>query len=197
MLKGEDNLQFNGAPPFYSEPFTVFPCSAVGPQSIMYHSRVYRVRHSPFTASPGLHRLSCNPVSSTPPNPATAFNPATGGQFLPFGGGGIFFVNPHLHTPYTYQYNLSVQHELAKSLITEVNYVGSSSKGLTSLQDVTRSILSTVNGANPTRLLNENQNPALTTFCLGFRRGLPIVLSPTHCSSPMSASPISTAWKLP
>src|SRR5271166_639775 len=31
VLKGEDNLQFNGAPPFYSEPFTVFPCVPPAP----------------------------------------------------------------------------------------------------------------------------------------------------------------------
>jgi hypothetical protein len=74
-------------------------------------------------------------------------------------------VNPHLHTPYTYQYNLSVQRELARNLIVEANYVGSSSKGLTSLQDINPFDLSTVSGPNPARLLNETQNAALTTYC--------------------------------
>ena len=168
VLKGEDNLQFNGAPPFYSAPFTVFPClpSALNPSCT---TPAFTASGTPFYSQPWTSTgFSSNPFPSTPPNPATAYNPATGGQFLPFGGGGIYFVSPHLHTPYTYQYNLSVQHELAKSLITEVNYVGSSSKGLTALQDVDPFILSTVNGPNPTRLLNQNQNPALTTFCQGF-----------------------------
>jgi hypothetical protein len=56
-------------------------------------------------------------------------------NILPFGGGSLFFVDPHLKTPYTYQYNLSVQREVAHNTVLEVNYLGSSSHGLTGLQD--------------------------------------------------------------
>jgi hypothetical protein len=167
VLKGEDNLQFNGAPPFYSEPFAVFPCL---PPSTTPTTPPTPCANPPQTTALAFYSqpwtsagFSSNPFPSTPPDPATAFNPATGGQFLPFGGGAIYFVNPHLYTPYTYQYNLSVQNEIARNLIVEANYVGSSSKGLTSLQDVSPFIL----GTN-TRLLNQNQSPAMTTFCTSF-----------------------------
>jgi hypothetical protein len=154
VLKGEDNLQFNGAPPFYSEPSAGYPClaSANNPTCAT----------APYTSS-GLGFYSSpwgvgvtNPFPSTPPNPQTAFNPATG-DFLPFGGfeSALYFVNPHIHTPYTYQYNLSLQRELAKNLVAEVNYVGSSAKGLTALQDIDPFDLSTLS-TNPTRILNEN-----------------------------------------
>jgi hypothetical protein len=111
-----------------------------------------------------------NPFPSTPPTANSAFNVATGNS-LPFGGGGIYFVNPHLHTPYTYQYNVSVQRELARNLTAEVSYVGSSSKGLTSLIDVNPFILSTSNSSNPTRVLNLNQNASLATYCASFANG--------------------------
>jgi hypothetical protein len=154
VLKGEDNLQFNGAPPFYSEPSAGYPClaSANDPSCTT----------APYTSS-GLGFYSSpwgvgvpNPFPSGPPDPSTAFNPATG-DFLPFGGfeSALYFVDPHIHTPYTYQYNFSLQHELAKNLVAEVNYVGSSAKGLTALQDIDPFDLSTLS-TNPTRILNEN-----------------------------------------
>ena len=172
VLKGEDNLQFNGAPPFYSEPFVTYPCLQPSPalgfclpgtpiqpastsSGLPFYSAPWATSTTPFAN---------NPFPSQPPNPATAFSTATG-DFLPFGGGSIFFVNPHLRTPYGYQYNLSIQQQLASSLIFELNYVGSSSKGLTSLEDVNPFDLSTINGANPARILNENQSAALTNFC--------------------------------
>jgi outer membrane receptor protein involved in Fe transport len=171
VLKGEDNLQFNGAPPFYSEPFVTFPCT---PSAL--NADCPTPANSPFNAALPFYSnpwatsttpIVPNPFPSQPPNPATAFSTATG-DFLPFGGGSIFFVEPHLHTPYDYQYNLSVQQAVAKTTVFELNYVGSSSKGLTSLVDVNPFDLSTVVGpnANPTRILNENQNAALTAFCL-------------------------------
>jgi len=167
VLKGEDNLQFNGAPPFYSEPFV--PYGPLGP---------YTTSGAPYYSQPWTSGgLPGNPFPSTPPTASSAFNVATGNS-LPFGGGGIYFVDAHLHTPYTYQYNLSVQHEFAKSLTAEVNYVGSSSKGLTSLEDVNPFIFSTLN-TTPTRRLNANQNAALTSFC-------------ANLGGP-SACPISTA----
>ena len=103
-------------------------------------SGVYLVRHALLRrALAELHHPVFDESLSIPPaNPANAFNPcASDGyncpfyNFLPAAGGSLYFVNPHLHTPYTYQYNLSLQHELARSLIAEVNYVGSSAKGLT------------------------------------------------------------------
>jgi hypothetical protein len=166
VLKGEDNLQFNGAPPFYSEPFVDFPCLQPSPGCT---SPAFTTSGTPYYSAPWANSITPfqnNPFPSAAPNPATAFNPATG-DFLPFGGGSVFFVNPHLHTPYTYQYNLSLQNQVAKGLTAEVNYVGSSAKGLTSLEDTNPFILSTVNGPNPTRILNVKQNSAITAYCAG------------------------------
>jgi len=171
VLKGEDNLQFNGAPPFYSEPYVAYPClqPSIDPNTLLpCTTPAYTSSALPFYSAPwatSTTPLPANPFPSTPPSPATAFNTAGNTPFLPFGGGGIYFVNPHLHTPYTYQYNLSVQHQLANNLMAEANYVGSSSKGLTSLEDVNPFDLSTINGSNPARLLNENQNTTVTNYC--------------------------------
>ena len=171
VLKGEDNLQFNGAPPFYSEPYVTFPCISTGSGEACPTSggnTPYTSSGMPFYSAPWANSttpLPANPFPSQPPNPATAFNTTDNSPFLPFGGGGIYFVNPHLHTPYTYQYNLSVQHQLANNLIAEVSYVGSSSKGLTTLEDINPFILSTVTGSNPTRVLNQNQNATLSGYC--------------------------------
>jgi len=173
VLKGEDNLQFNGAPPFYSEPYVAFPClasladptctSAPYMSATPFYSAPWANSDTPFTS---------NPFPSKLPNPATAFNTcaSTGYtcpyyNFLPAAGGSIYFVNSHLYTPYIYQYNLSVQHELASNLIAEANYVGSSSKGLTSLIDINPFDLSTISGPNPARILNEHQNANITAYC--------------------------------
>lgn len=83
----------------------------------------------------------------------------------------MYFVNPHLHTPYTYQYNLGLQHELARNLVAEANYVGSNSIGLTTLVDINPFDLTTVSGPNPTRILNAKQNSALTAYCLANAAG--------------------------
>jgi hypothetical protein len=165
VLKGEDNLQFNGAPPFYAEPSAGYPCLPSGLNPVCPTSTPGNV---PFNSALGFYASPWgvgvpNPFPSGPADPQTAFNPATG-DFLPFGGfeSALFFVNPHIHTPYTYQYNFSLQHELARNLVAEVNYVGSSAKGLTALQDVDPFDLSTLS-TNPTRILNENST-IQTTF---------------------------------
>jgi hypothetical protein len=151
ILKGEDNLQFNGAPPFYSETGPFY--SPVGPGqvgTIPYFSQ-------PWTSG----GFAQSPFPSVPPTASTDFVNA---GFLPLDlSGGIFFVDPHLHTPYSYQYNLSVERELARNLMLELNYVGSSSKGLTALLDINPMILG---AATPTRVLNVNQpNAAISGFC--------------------------------
>jgi Carboxypeptidase regulatory-like domain len=176
VLKGEDNLQFNGAPPFYSEPYVTFPCipsaanaDCPSPANTPYNSPL------PFFSAPWANSttpFTSNPFPSAPPNPANAFNTcASSGytcpfyNFLPAAGGAVYFVKPHLDTPYTYQYNFSIQREMARNLVAEVNYVGSSSKGLTSLEDINPFDLSTISGPNPARILNENQSAAMTAYC--------------------------------
>ncbi len=56
--------------------------------------------------------------------------------YLPVGGGGVYFVDPHLRTPYVFQYNVSIQQQLGTGLVLEAGYVGSDSHKLTELVDV-------------------------------------------------------------
>ncbi len=171
VLKGEDNLQFNGAPPFYAEAAPSYPCFS-NPNTLancpsnfpVFNS--FATSGSPIYGSPwaSAYPALSNPFPSMPSNPATAFNTCAGtgyvcpySNFLPFGGyeSSLYFVDPHIHTPYTYQYNLSLQHEIQPNLIMELNYVGSSAKGLTALKDINPFDLNSLS-TNPTRILNEN-----------------------------------------
>ena len=132
VLKGEDNLQFNGQPPFFGGLGLNFDPTTVA------QNAPFPFFTDPFNnASP----VTPNPFPSKPPASNVDFL-ASG--FLPFNSSGIvFIVDPHLRTPYTYQYNLSLQHEVAPNTVLEVNYVGSSSHGLTSLIDINPFILGT------------------------------------------------------
>jgi hypothetical protein len=92
-----------------------------------------------------------NPFPSKAPPSNLDFNAA---GFIPFGGGGVFFVNPHLRTPYVWQYNLTVQHELVRNLGLELGYVGSQGRKLTTLVDANPFDPSTL-ATTPHRVLNE------------------------------------------
>jgi hypothetical protein len=86
-----------------------------------------------------------NTFPSKPPASNIDFTP-----FLPINStGAIFLDDPHLRTPYVYQYNLSLQRNLIADTVLEVNYVGSTGRGLTSLRDIDPTVLGTTN-----RLLN-------------------------------------------
>lgn len=134
VLKGEDNLQFNGQPPFFASAGLVFDTVPGGQTSnIAYLS-------DPF-GSAG----ATNPFPSKTPPSDLDFGAA---GFLPINSGGsVYLVDPHLRTPYTYQYNLSVQHEVAPNTVLELSYVGSSSHGLTTLVDVNPFVLGTTDRA--------------------------------------------------
>ncbi len=129
VLKAEDNLQYNGQAPFFGFASLSFNSLSANPTS---ETGYYT---DPFgsTGQP-------NTFPSKPPAKNINFD-ASG--FLPFGGGGVYFVDPHLRTPYIYQYNLSLQQELAHNLVAEVAYVGSDSHKLTGLIDSNPFILGT------------------------------------------------------
>ncbi len=121
VLKGEDNLQFNGSPPFYAEPNLYFnppTGTETGPSG--YLSNPFATNN---TGTP-------NGFPSTPPTSTVNY-----AQFEPFSG-AIFLVDPHLKTPYVYQYNLSLQQQLVSNMVLELGYVGYDAHGLTSLVDV-------------------------------------------------------------
>lgn len=131
ILKGEDNLQFNGQPPFFSAVGFSYPDATVG---------AYACPNSAGTSGTGFlcdpfgSTGFTNPFPSTPPSQNLDFVAA---GFIPINGGqSVYTVDPHLRTPYTYQYNLSVERELARGTLLDLAYVGSSSHKLTSLQDI-------------------------------------------------------------
>ena len=73
-----------------------------------------------------------NTFPSKPPASNIDFTP-----FLPINStGAIYLDDPHLRTPYVYQYNLSLQRNLFADMVLETNYVGSTGRGLTSLKDI-------------------------------------------------------------
>jgi len=135
VLKGEDNLQFNGQAPFFGYVDMFFPSLPGNPTS-----------DPGYLTQPFVAAGATNPFPSKPPASNIDFG-ATG--FLPFGGGGVYFVDPHLRTPYTYQFNLSIQRDLTRGLTLETSYVGSVTHKQTALVDENPFIL----GTN-TRLLN-------------------------------------------
>ncbi|MFY9979662.1 MAG: carboxypeptidase regulatory-like domain-containing protein [Candidatus Sulfotelmatobacter sp.] len=134
ILKGEDNLQFNGQAPFVGSTALFFNTVGPGSGALNYMNQPYVAAGVP------------NPFPSRPPAPDVSFLP-----FVPINAGGsVYFVDPHLRTPYVYQYNLSLQHNLIADTVLETNYVGSSSHGLTSLRDINPMILGTT-----TRVLDQ------------------------------------------
>lgn len=127
ILKAEDNLQFNGQAPFYGFA-DVFPAGATA-------GATGTGLQDPYGASGAI-----NPFPSKPPSKTLNFNDA---GYLPFGGNGVFFVDPHLRTPYTYQYNLSIQQQLPFNTFLELAYIGYDAHKLTGLVDVNPFVLGT------------------------------------------------------
>ena len=141
ILKGEDNLQFNGEVPFYAEPGLYFNTVADQTGPLTYMSQPYQNACN-FNAEDDCVSLGVpNPFPSKPPASNVDF-----GQFLPINSSGaVFIVDPHLRTPYVYQYNLSLQRNLIADTVLEANYVGSTGHGLTSLRDFNPTVLGTTN----------------------------------------------------
>ncbi len=151
ILKGEDNLQFNGSPPFYNEPslyFNSLSGTETGPTG--YLSNPFGTNN---TGTP-------NTFPSKTPSSTASF---AGSE--PFGStGGLFLVDPHLRTPYVYQYNLNIQQELPAGMLLEAGYIGYDAHKLTSLVDVNPFPL----GSN-TRLYNTDSSNSLFSQMLEFK----------------------------
>ena len=147
IIKGEANLQFNGQAPFFGytdfnfySPTTV-PKSCGTPTTPPCINAGYTGAPN-FLGDPFGSTGTVNPFPSKPP--ASNIDFAASG-FLPFGGGGVYFVNPHMKTPYTYQYNLSIQRQIGSSYRADVSYLGSISRKLSDLVDTNAFILGTTN----------------------------------------------------
>ncbi len=129
ILKGEDNLQFNGQAPFFGYSFFRYPSITGGINSEVQ-----------FLIDPYKSTGNVNTFPSRPPPSNLDFG-ASG--FLPIGGSSVFFVDPKLRTPYVMQFNLSVQRELARGLVTEFSYLGSQTRKNTILVEANPFILGT------------------------------------------------------
>jgi outer membrane receptor protein involved in Fe transport len=151
VLKAEDNFQFNGQVPFASAAF-IGNFQPQGPAT----TTGFGFQSDPF-GSTGNPDPFGQPLNHDV-NFANTFGTFTSN------GTGATIVNPHLRTPYTYQYNLSIEHQLSNKLIARAAYVGSSSHGLTALVDINPFDPATLNSPNPQRFLNERPGnlPAFT-----------------------------------
>ncbi len=85
--------------------------------------------------------------SQIPPPSSLNFNDE---GLIPFGNGNNNFVDPHLKTPYIYQYNLDIQQQVSSGMMMELGYVGSSSHKLLTWLDENPFVLGTT-----TRILNQ------------------------------------------
>ena len=113
------------------------PLPPDGPSTILSHPYESAAQPDPF------------PSQIPPPSNVDFANAG----FLPIGPSNNF-VDIHLKTPYIYQYNLSVQHQVANGLMMELGYAGSSSHNLLTWIDQDPMILGTT-----TRLFNQGQPP--------------------------------------
>jgi len=176
ILKGEDNLQFNGAPPFYNEPNLYFnPLDGTETAPAGYLS-------NPFTTN---NTGTPNAYPSRPPSATASF---AGSE--PLGSaGGIYLVDPHLRTPYVYQYNLNIQQQLPGGMVLETGYVGYDAHKLTSLVDINPFPL----GSN-TRLYNPDSTNSLFGQLLQFKNvgvanynALQVNLTKRYAGSPVGS----------
>jgi hypothetical protein len=134
VILGQDNQSQNGTPPFYSAAYIGFNPATIpadGPAKFL---------SDPFGTSGTVNPFPSRPISKD-------INFATAG-FLPFGPSSVF-IDPYMKTPYTYQYNLTIQQQLASGMVFEAGYVGSSSHRLIAQRDRDPFIIGTT-----TRILN-------------------------------------------
>jgi hypothetical protein len=172
VLLGLDNQFQNGTPPFFAATFFNFlaseiPTSQTNGQSPLMsqpYQNAFVFNFDQF-GNPLFGIKNPFPSSSLPSPQQLDFGKA---GFLPFGPSGVL-NNPHVVTPYIYQYNLSVQRQLGSGLVAEIGYVGSSSHKLTTVIDQDPIDLKT-----GVRVLNEQPNlniPGAWGFATGTGNG--------------------------
>src|ERR1700678_2864066 len=176
ILKGEDNLQFNGQPPFvgsaglyfnspnYLPPtceYTDSGCTVTAPLTYMSHPFQNACN---YDANGDCTSLGvANTFPSKPPASNIDFTP-----FLPVNTTGAIYLDaPHLRTPYVYQYNLSLQRNLFADTVLETNYVGSTGRGLTSLRDINPMVLGTTNRVLDLAPGNSTCGTTVQVLCYG------------------------------
>jgi Carboxypeptidase regulatory-like domain/TonB dependent receptor len=144
ILNGWAQDENNGVPPFYAG--VSFSSNNGNPLASVTSMPQYMTNPYGANGQPNPFPSHAT-LSSTDPN--LLLNLAD----LPFGNSD-WFSALHLRTPYVYQYNLSLQRQLARNLALDVSYLGSSSHKLDNMMDSNPIIL----GTN-VRLLNAGRYP--------------------------------------
>ena len=137
------------------------------------------LQSAPFSIfSTGIGQVGGTPAFATPytdissgattanPFPFTPFKPGTPVDFGPFEPlSGSNFIDPNFNVPYNFNYNLTVQHQLSRSMVATVSYVGSQGRRLEAV--------TALNPYNPALCLSStviisgspcSQNPVLLPF---------------------------------
>lgn len=131
-IRGFSITWANGTPPWYPSANIFFnPVASIG-SAVPYMSDPYGSTGSPDPF----------PTIPTQNIPKTLNFAALG--YLPFGNSAVM-TDPNLRNPYIYQYNMSVQRQIGRTLVAEVNYVGNSGHKLLANLDINPMILGTTN----------------------------------------------------
>ena len=140
-LATDDNT---GIAPFYAGGIV----STNGGAALKSISGTLLYLQDPYAAAGRVNPFPSHAVlSSSDPNYLTSINA------VPFGAGGYYF-DPNFRTPSVYQYNVSIQHQLAPNVLAEISYVGSDARNLINMMDINPMVL----GTN-VRLLNQGLYP--------------------------------------
>ncbi len=136
ILKGEDNLWYNGNMPFVSNAGFYFNAPSSPITSAQTYSSEITYMSQPFQTA-GVP----NTFPSKPPGPDYDFSPN-----LPLNSTGFLYLDdPHLRAPHVFQYNLSLQRGLPAGMVLETDWMGTTSRGMTSLEDINPMVLGTYN----------------------------------------------------
>ena len=150
VLLGQDNQFQNGTVPLFAAAYIGCPTACAEPGNPGPGG--YSFLSDPYGSSGTI-----NPFPSSALPPLNQRNFAALG-FLPIGYNSVF-LDPHMRTPYVYQYNLSVQRQIGNGLAAEVGYVGSSSHKLTANVDFDPFIPGNAQGLRLQNLLNGYSDP--------------------------------------
>lgn len=134
VLLAQDNQYQNGTPPFFSAAY--LPLGA--PFEPPFNTSSFTLMSDPYGTEGVTNPFPSTPLSSDP-------NYFYEKSFVPFFGPSSVFIDPHLKTPYIYQYNLNIQQQLGNGLIGELGYVGNISHKLVATSDSNPYILGTTN----------------------------------------------------
>jgi hypothetical protein len=149
VLLGQDNQYQNGTVPLFSAAYLPCfnACIQPGNPTTNYN----------YLADPYGSTGSVNPFPSKDLPPPAQLNFLNQG-FLPIGLASVF-IDPHMRTPYIYQYNLSLQRQLGGTTVAEFSYVGSSSHKVTAQEDFDPVIL-----GDPHATRRLNAQPGLQSY---------------------------------